>query len=91
MFFAKLSGTWLYRGSYGVDMDVTGSSWPLRGLRLAIFVLVKISSCVALAMRDSFVRESVIVALKGKSRPGFKLIQWIESNISNRSYRTVKI
>ena len=29
----KRSGTWLYRGSYGVYMVVTGSTWQLRGLR----------------------------------------------------------
>ena len=38
--FAKLSGTWLSRGSYGVFMAVMGSSWLLRGLRPFFFVAV---------------------------------------------------
>ena len=30
--FAKLNGTWIARGSYGVYVAVTGSMWLLRGL-----------------------------------------------------------
>ena len=34
---AKLSGTWLSRGSYGLYFVVTGSTWLSRGLRPSPF------------------------------------------------------
>ena len=41
--FAKLSGTWLCRGSYGNYNAVRASFWLLRGLRPALFAEIALS------------------------------------------------
>ena len=53
--FAKLSGTWLSRGSYGVYVAVTRSMWPLRGLRPVLFAKI--------ALRGSYGHSYSIVYL----------------------------